>query len=123
MAQASRTNAGVRQNEPAVLILTSLAGGDKHGYALTKDIEEFAGITLRPGSLYGAITRLEERGLITPMAGDERRRPYRITAAGRSALAESVRDMRALADAGAVRLGLQFMRRSPTLAVLLGGGS
>ncbi len=123
MVHTPRTNAGVRQNEPAVLILTSLAGGDKHGYALTKDIEEFAGIALRPGSLYGAIARLEERGLIAPMAGDERRRPYRITATGRAALAESVREMRALADAGAIRLGLQFIRRSPSIAVFTGGAS
>ena len=96
----------LRQNEPAVLILTSLAGGDKHGYALTRDIEEFAGVTLRPGSLYGAITRLEERGLIEPLPGDQRRRPYRITAAGRTALPGAVREMRSLADAGAGRLGL-----------------
>jgi len=99
----------LRQNEPAVLILTSLAGGDKHGYALTRDIEEFAGVTLRPGSLYGAITRLEERGLIEPLPGDQRRRPYRITAAGRTALTGAVREMRSLADAGARRLGLQYL--------------
>lgn len=97
-----------RANEPPVLILTSLAGGPKHGYALTKDIEDFAGVTLGPGTLYGAITRLEERGLIAPepVAGGERRRPYRITGAGRVALEEAVRAMRSLADEGAVRLGL-----------------
>jgi DNA-binding PadR family transcriptional regulator len=89
-----------------VLILTSLASGPKHGYALTKDIEAFAGVTLGPGTLYGAISRLEERGLIAPIAGDERRRPYRITASGRAALTAAVRDMRTLADEGAVRLGL-----------------
>jgi DNA-binding PadR family transcriptional regulator len=62
-------------------MLTSLAGGPKHGYALTKDIEKFAGVTLGPGSLYGAIARLEARGLIEPepVGSDERRRPYRIT--------------------------------------------
>src|ERR1700724_3842780 len=95
-----------RHNEPSVLILTSLAAGDKHGYALAKDIEDFAGVTLGPGTLYGAITRLEERGLIEPTPGDERRRPYRITGAGRAALAAAVRDMRAIADEGAARLGL-----------------
>jgi DNA-binding PadR family transcriptional regulator len=95
-----------RQNEPTVLILTSLAAGAKHGYALTKDIEEFAGVTLGPGTLYGAITRLEERGLIEPAGVEERRRPYRITASGRTALATAVRDMRALADEGTLRLGL-----------------
>lgn len=95
-----------RPNEPMVLILTSLAGGAKHGYALSKDIESFAGVVLGPGTLYGAISRLEERGLIEPAGADERRRPYRITAAGRRALAGVVRDMHALATVGASRLRL-----------------
>jgi DNA-binding PadR family transcriptional regulator len=97
-----------RNNEPPVLILTSLADGPKHGYALAKDIERFAGVSLGPGTLYGAIGRLEERGFIEPepAGADERRRPYRITAAGRSALTEAVRAMRTLADEGAARLGL-----------------
>jgi DNA-binding PadR family transcriptional regulator len=95
-----------RNNEPSVLILTSLASGAKHGYALTKDIEAFAGVTLGPGTLYGAISRLEERGLIAPIASNERRRPYRITASGRAALTATVRDMRTLAAEGATRLGL-----------------
>ena len=60
------------------------------------------------GSLYGAIARLEERGLIEPepVGSDERRRPYRITGAGRVALEEAVREMRTLADEGALRLGI-----------------
>ena len=97
-----------RSNEPPVLILTSLAAGSKHGYALTKDIEEFAGVTLGPGTLYGALARLEERGLIAPepVGTDARRRPYRITGAGRVALEAAVRDMRTLADVGASRLGI-----------------
>src|SRR5487761_1637044 len=94
------------KTEPGMLILTSLASGDKHGYALAKDIGEFAGITLGPGTLYGAITRLEQRKLIEPLAGDDRRRPYRITTSGRAELAEAVRSMRAVADEGATRLGL-----------------
>ena len=98
-----------RHNEPSILILTSLAAGTKHGYALIKDIEEFAGVRLGPGTLYGAISRLEDRGLIAPTPGDERRRPYRITPSGRVALAAAVRDMRALADEGAVRLGLSLL--------------
>jgi DNA-binding PadR family transcriptional regulator len=102
----------VRANEPTVLILTSLASGSKHGYALAKDIEAFAGIALGPGTLYGAITRLEERGLIEPIDGDLRRRPYRITGAGRAALASAVQEMRAIADEGAVRLGLTAPARS-----------
>ena len=95
-----------RANEPAVLILTSLASGTKHGYMLAKDIESFAGVSLGPGTLYGAIARLEERGLIEPTEGDQRRRPYRITSAGRGALATAVQEMRTIADEGAERLGL-----------------
>ena len=99
-----------RPNEPSVLILTSLAEGEKHGYALTKDIAEFAGVELGPGTLYGAITRLEQRGFIEPTEGDDaRRRPYRITALGRRALTDAVRDMRSLADEGALRLGLRTL--------------
>lgn len=72
------------------LILSSLADGEKHGYALTKDVEEFAGIRLAPGTLYEALARLEKIGLIEPVACEDRRRPYRLTAAGASALAEHV---------------------------------
>ncbi|HLK42174.1 MAG TPA: PadR family transcriptional regulator, partial [Thermoleophilia bacterium] len=91
---------------PSVLILTSLASGPKHGYALAKDIEAFAGASLGPGTLYGAITRLEQRGLIEPVGTEDRRRPYRLTAAGREALTAAVRDLRAIADEGASRLGM-----------------
>jgi DNA-binding PadR family transcriptional regulator len=104
---ASEKLSGLRRpNDPPVLILTSLASGPKHGHALAKDIEGFAGVHLGPGALYGAITRLEERGLIEPLASDDRRRPYRITSAGSAALAEAVADMRRIADVGATRLGL-----------------
>jgi DNA-binding PadR family transcriptional regulator len=104
----------VRTNEPGVLILTSLASGTKHGYALAQDIDGFAGVSLGPGTLYGAITRLEERGLIEATAGDHRRRPYRITADGRAALAAAVQDMRTVADEGAARLGLRALARGMT---------
>jgi DNA-binding PadR family transcriptional regulator len=95
-----------RANDPPVLILASLAAGPKHGHALAKDIEEFAGVSLGPGALYGAITRLEERGLIEPLQSEDRRRPYRITSAGSAALADVVTAMRRISDVGASRLGL-----------------
>lgn len=102
-----RSPTGLRRaNDPPVLILTSLAAGPKHGHALTKDIEAFAGVRLGPGALYGAITRLEERGLIEPLDSDDRRRPYRITAAGSAALAQVTADMRRVADVAASRLAL-----------------
>ncbi len=110
-----------RSNEPPVLILTSLADGPKHGYALSKDITEFAGVTLGPGTLYGAIARLEERALIEPdhLGADERRRPYRITGAGRVALEAAVREMRMLADEGATRLGIVVPGHGPAARTAL----
>ena len=90
--------------DPAVLILTSLAGGPKHGYALIKDVEALAGVTLGPGTLYGALQRLDERGLVTALAPDERRRPYRMTAAGAAALREYLQHAQAVARQGLRRL-------------------
>jgi DNA-binding PadR family transcriptional regulator len=95
-----------RANDPPLLILTSLAEGPKHGYALAQDIGEFAGVQLSPGALYGAIARLEERGLIEALPEVERRRPYRLTEAGSSELTQAMRDMRRVVDAGTHRLGL-----------------
>ena len=74
--------------DPTLLVLASLAGGDKHGYAMMVDIQQFAEVRLGPGTLYGAITRLEERGWITPVESEDRRQPYTLTPAGRQHLAE-----------------------------------
>ena len=93
-----------RENDPPLLILISLADGPKHGHALAKDIKGFAGVTLGPGALYGAITRLEERGLIEPLGSDDRRRPYQITSAGSAALAGALADMRRVTSVGLARL-------------------
>jgi len=93
-----------KANDPDVLILTSLAGGQKHGYALTKDIEKFAGVSLGPGTLYVAISRLEDRGLIQAVGADDRRRPYRLTAAGKTSLQAAVSNMERVAREGARRL-------------------
>ena len=89
---------------PATLILSSLADGAKHGYALTKDIEHFAGIRLAPGTLYEALGRLEGQGLIEPLASEDRRRPYQLTAAGAQALRAHLADQRRVADVGLARL-------------------
>jgi DNA-binding PadR family transcriptional regulator len=93
-----------RSNDPPVLILTSLASGPKHGYALLQDIASFAGVTLGPGTLYGAIARLEERGLIEALGASGRRRPYRMTAAGAVALEAALAELRAIVEEGAARL-------------------
>src|SRR5579871_4195831 len=93
-----------RENDPRLLILTSLASGPKHGYALLLDIESFAGVRLGPGTLYGAIGRLEERGLIEPLAAEGRVRPYRLTADGAAALEEMLGELRRILDTGRARL-------------------
>jgi DNA-binding PadR family transcriptional regulator len=90
---------------PAMLILTSLAEAPKHGYAIAQDVERFADVSLGPGTLYGALARLEASGLIEAKAGDDRRQPYRITDRGRKAAGEQLRAMRAVAEAGLGRLG------------------
>jgi DNA-binding PadR family transcriptional regulator len=77
-------------SDPTLLILASLADGEKHGYAMMEDIERFAGVRLGPGTLYGAITRMEERGWIRAVASDDRRQPYAITALGRKHLEEQL---------------------------------
>ena len=77
-------------NDPAILVLSSLAEGQKHGYAMMEDIQRFAGIRLGPGTLYGAITRLEQRGWIRAVASRDRRQPYALTASGRAYLEEQV---------------------------------
>src|ERR1019366_8313492 len=89
---------------PATLILSSLADGTKHGYALTKDIEEFAGVRLAPGTLYEALSRLDGQGLIEALESSDRRRPYRLTAAGAQALRAHLDNQRQVADVGLRRL-------------------
>src|ERR1700719_2799084 len=89
---------------PATLILSSLAEGPKHGYALTKDIERFAGVRLAPGTLYEALSRLEGQGLIESVESDDRRRPYRLTAGGAAALRSHLGAQRRVADVGLRRL-------------------
>jgi DNA-binding PadR family transcriptional regulator len=95
-----------RVGEASVLILISLAGGPKHGYALIQDIKELAGVELGPGTLYGALDRLERIGLIEPLPADDRRHPYRITAKGAAALRVHLDAMERLSAAGRVRLQL-----------------
>lgn len=107
------TSTRARPNDPTLLILTSLASGEKHGYALLQDIEQFAGVTLGPGTLYGAISRLEERGMIEPVAESGRRRPYRLTTAGAAELQDALAELRAITDEGG--------RRLATRATLAGG--
>jgi DNA-binding PadR family transcriptional regulator len=93
-----------RFSEPALYILISLADGPKHGYAMTRDIEAVTGQKLGPGTLYGAIARLETRKWIVPLPADERRRPYRLTPAGHRVLHHRLQSLQTLARVGRMRL-------------------
>jgi DNA-binding PadR family transcriptional regulator len=93
-----------RSTGPASLILSSLADGPKHGYALTKDIESFAGVRLAPGTLYEALARLEAQGMIEALESEDRRRPYRLTATGAAALSAYLANQRQVAEVGLRRL-------------------
>ncbi|HVT60334.1 MAG TPA: PadR family transcriptional regulator [Thermoanaerobaculia bacterium] len=90
-------------------ILIALADRDRHGYSIMQEIGERTGgrVRLSPSTLYGAIKRLEAEGFIEELAerpdpahDDERRRYYRLTAAGRRAAVEEARQLeKLLADA------------------------
>jgi len=95
------------RDDATLLILTSLAGGPKHGYAMIEDIAEITGVRLGPGTLYGAIGRLEAEGMIEALESDERRRPYQITPAGRRHLETEITGMK-----GLVAMGLRRLRRA-----------
>jgi DNA-binding PadR family transcriptional regulator len=86
--------------EPSLVIMVSLADGPRHGYAVMEEAEERWGYPLGPGTLYGALARLEERGLIEALPPEERRRPYRLTDRGRSVLRAHLREMRQMATHG-----------------------
>src|SRR5215469_5423343 len=93
-----------RFSDPSLLILASLAAGPKHGYAMILDIEEFSGTRLEPGTLYGAIERLERRGWIAPLAPRNRRRPYELTEPGMTALREQLPTLQRITATTAARL-------------------
>jgi DNA-binding PadR family transcriptional regulator len=93
-----------RFSDPSLLILSSLASGAKHGYAMMEDIRNFSGTHLEPGTLYGALARLERRGWVEPLPEQERRRPYRLTAMGAAVLREQLASMQRVVATGLGRL-------------------
>ena len=93
-----------RFSEPAVLILSSLAGGPKHGYAIEKDVEQFSGVRLEPGTLYGALARLESQGWIEPLPAEDRRQPYRLTGLGAQVLQARLERTQKITAVGLQRL-------------------
>jgi DNA-binding PadR family transcriptional regulator len=93
-----------RFSDPALLILSSLADRPKHGYGMMTDIKAMTGVCLGPGTLYGALARLEKSGLIKALPAQERRRPYQLTAKGATALRQQLTLLQRLTSAGLKRL-------------------
>jgi DNA-binding PadR family transcriptional regulator len=100
----ARMKATAKLSSEAVLILVSLADGPKHGYAIQQDVERVSGRRLGPGSLYGAIARLESAGLIEALEERGPRRPYRLSASGSRVLANELEQLRKVTSAGTRRL-------------------
>jgi len=90
--------------DPTLLVLASLADGNKHGYAMMEDIQQFAGVLLGPGTLYGAITRLEQRGWIRQVPTEDRRQPHALTPSGRAFLELQVAALDQVVRTALVRL-------------------
>jgi DNA-binding PadR family transcriptional regulator len=93
-----------RLSEPALHIMIALADGPKHGYAMATDIEGMTGSRPGPGTLYGAISRLESRQWIEPLGEEGRRRPYRLTSDGARALRARIAALEAVHRIARTRL-------------------
>jgi DNA-binding PadR family transcriptional regulator len=95
-----------RFTDVSLLILLSLSGGQRHGYAMIEDIEQFSGTLLEPGTLYGALMRLEKRGWIAALPAQDRRHPYQLTEAGMAALRTQLATLRQIVAVGQQRTAL-----------------
>jgi DNA-binding PadR family transcriptional regulator len=91
--------------EPSLYILVSLSGGPKHGYAIMLDVEDISGSPMGPGTLYGALARLERRGLIEALEPEDRRRPYRLTGLGEATVRAQLDQLGGFVRTGLERLG------------------
>ena len=87
-------------------ILLALAGGERHGYGILKEVLRHTdgAVRLGPGTIYGTLQRLMESGWVEESDGpaaavDERRRHYRLTRSGRQALDADVQRMEGLVRA------------------------
>ena len=107
--------------EQALFILASLAGGELHGYGIARDVEQLSEgrVKLTAGTLYGALSRLAEDGLIAETreeeVGGRRRRYYRLTGSGESTLVEEAARLRSTSAALSARAA-STARPRPRLA-------
>jgi DNA-binding PadR family transcriptional regulator len=98
----------MRRADPGLLVLVSLLEGPRHGYGMSDDIEVLTGDRPGPGTLYGAISRLERQGLIAPVeGGGGRRKPYTLTESGVAEVRRQLEAIEAVTGAARRRLGAQ----------------
>ena len=91
-------------SDPQFLVLASLASGAKHGHSMLDDIQQMCGARLGPGTLYGAIARLEQQGWIEQLPAENRRKPYRLTQLGQKAFSAKMKTLQRIVNYGAGRL-------------------
>ena len=104
-AQAEHHGGGTKEIIKVTIILSVLTVIELAlGFAMMQDIETFAGIRLGPGTLYGAITRLEEHGWIRPAGARSRRQPYTITPSGRQHLQQELATLQQIVKTGLSRM-------------------
>lgn len=96
-----------RFTDVSLLILMSLANGSKHGYAIIEDISQFSGMRFEPGTLYGALMRMERKGWIAALPIDERRHPYELTGEGMNVLRQQITTLKRIVTVGSLRLALE----------------
>lgn len=96
----------------ALHVLLAIGADERHGYAIMGEVERITGGAVRmgPGTLYGTIKRLLDDGLIEecgersdPVRADQRRRYYRVTALGRTAVASEVERLQSMINRTGVR--------------------
>ena len=96
--------------EPTFLILTALAEEPRHGYGVIQEVAQLSGgrVALRPGTLYGALDRLVEQGLVVAdreeVVDGRLRRYYRLSDEGATVLAAEAQRLASNADAAVARL-------------------
>jgi len=104
VVNASQDAALGHYSDPPLLVMASLADGPKHGHAMILDIAQMCGTRLGPGTLYGAIARLEREKLIEPLPPEDRRQPYRLTPQGIRVLRAKLATLHQFARAGLRKL-------------------